>query len=72
MYDRGRRPLREPLRRVKVEPYPGETIDSVCRRFKKTVERSLILSDYRCSRHFIPPSLRRRHKSLMARKRRDI
>jgi ribosomal protein S21 len=71
MYDRGRRPLREPLSGVKVEPYPGETVDSICRRFKKTVQRSLILSDYRRAQHYTPPSLRRRQKSLMARKRRD-
>lgn len=71
MYDRARgepRPLS--CSGVQIEPYPGEPIDSIVRRFKKIVERSLILPDYRRRQYFVPKSERRRVKSLVARKRR--
>lgn len=70
MYDRLLRVRPEPCSGVKIEPYPGEPIDSIYRRFKKIVERSGIIPDYRRRQHFVPKSERRRIKSMVARKRR--
>ncbi len=67
MFDRGRS---EALSGVKVVPYPGESIDSIVRRFKKIVQKSLILVDARRHEYFVPKSQRRRLKSLQARRRR--
>ncbi|MGA8476256.1 MAG: 30S ribosomal protein S21 [Candidatus Cybelea sp.] len=69
MFDRGRS---EPLSGVKVLAYPGESVDSIVRRLKKVVEKSLILVDARGHKCFVPKSERRRLKSLAARKRRRI
>lgn len=70
MYDRGRSALLEPLSSVKVEAYPGEPIESLLRRFKKVVQKALVISDYRRHEYFVAPSLRRRVKSHNARARR--
>jgi ribosomal protein S21 len=69
-YDRGRSVRPAPLSGVKVEPYPGEPIDSICKRFKKLVSGSQILADARAREYFVKPSERRRAKSLRAQRRR--
>ncbi len=67
MYDHGR----EVLSGVKVAAYPGESIDSIARRFKKIVQKSLVLTDTRRHEFFVSKGERRRLKSLQARKRRS-
>jgi small subunit ribosomal protein S21 len=68
MFDR-REPRSAPLGGVKVVPEPFETIDSIARRFKKAVMKSLVLSDARRHEHFVSKSERRRVKSRKARRR---
>ncbi len=69
MYDRRREPRPLPCSGVKIETYPGESIDSAFRRFKKIVEKSGIIPEYRRRQQFVPKTERRRLKSLMYRKR---
>jgi small subunit ribosomal protein S21 len=52
-----------------VRAHPGEHIDSVLRRFKKSTEKSGLLFEMRKRAHFTPPSAARRIKSRAARKR---
>ena len=53
-----------------VKPGPGESIDSICKRFKKAVDRSGVLHELREHGHFVSPGQRRRMKSFRARQRR--
>lgn len=47
----------------------GESFESALRRFKKSVEKSGILSELRKREHYEKPSVRRKRKSIQARKR---
>ncbi len=47
----------------------GESFESALRRFKKTCERAGILSEIRKREHYEKPSVKRKRKSLMAKKR---
>jgi small subunit ribosomal protein S21 len=47
----------------------GESFENALRRFKKSCERSGILSEVRRREHYEKPSVRRKKKSLLARKR---
>lgn len=47
----------------------GESFENALRRFKKMCERSGILSEVRKREHYEKPSVRRKKKSLLARKR---
>lgn len=69
MYERA---LREPGSGVRIEVRPGETIDSVVRRFKKAVQSSLILIDCRQHERFVPKAERRKVKSRKARRRQGL
>ncbi len=70
MFDRAaREPRSAPLSGVKVVPEPFEPIDSIARRFKKIVMKSLIQSDASRHEHFVSRSERRRVKSRKARRR---
>jgi len=48
---------------------PGESFDSLCRRFKKAVERAGILADYRQHEFFEKPSVQKKRKKAAAKKR---
>lgn len=52
-----------------VKARPGETVDSLLRRFKKDVLKSEVLKDLRKHEHYISPSEKRRLKSAEAQKR---
>lgn len=47
----------------------NEAFDSALRRFKKTCEKAGILSEIKKREHFLKPSVRKKKKSLAARKR---
>lgn len=47
----------------------GESFEQALRRFKKQVEKSAILSEIKKREHFEKPSVRRKKKSIAARKR---
>lgn len=47
----------------------GESFESALRRFKKQCERAGILSEIRKREHYEKPSVKRKRKSLMAKKR---
>lgn len=47
----------------------GESFESAIRRFKKQCEKSGILADFRKREHYEKPSVRRKKKSIAARKR---
>lgn len=47
----------------------GESFESALRRFKKQCERAGILSEIRKREHYDKPSVRRKRKSLLAKKR---
>ena len=48
---------------------PNETFESLFKRFKKYVVKNNIIQDYRKHEYFIKPSVRRKLKSEIARKR---
>lgn len=52
---------------VTVRPYPGEHIDSLWRRFRRAIDKSNVLREFRQHRHFVSKSQRRRDKSARAR-----
>lgn len=56
-----------PLSIVRVKE--GEGFEQALRRFKKQVEKSGILSELKKREHYEKPSVRRKKKSLAARKR---
>ncbi|MBI2342768.1 MAG: 30S ribosomal protein S21 [Deltaproteobacteria bacterium] len=47
----------------------GESFEAAYRRFKKSVEKSGILSELRKREHYEKPSVQRKRKSAQARKR---
>ena len=52
-----------------IKARPGETLDSMLRRFKKEVLKSEVLKDLRKHEYYIAPSEKRRIKSAEAQKR---
>ena len=52
-----------------IKARPGESLDSMLRRFKKEVLKSEVLKDLRKKEYYISPSEKRRLKSAEARKR---
>lgn len=52
-----------------VKARPGETLDSMLKRFKKEVVKGDILKDLRKHEFYVPPSEKRRIKSAEAQKR---
>ena len=52
-----------------VKARPGETLDSMLRRFKKDVAKSGVLQDIKKHEYYVAPSEKRRIKSEQARKR---
>ena len=48
---------------------PNETFESLLKRFKKYVAKNNIIQDYRKHEYFTKPSVRRKLKSEIARKR---
>lgn len=48
----------------------GENIERVIKSFKKQVEKAGVLSDLKKRQHYEKPSVRRKKKSIAARKRR--
>lgn len=47
----------------------GESFENALRRFKKMCERAGIVTEVRKREHYVKPSVKRKRKSLMARKR---
>ena len=47
----------------------GESFESALRRFKKSVEKSGLLSEVRKREHFEKPSVKKKKKAIAARKR---
>lgn len=47
----------------------GESFESAVRRFKRTCEKAGILSELRKREHYEKPSVRKKRKSMAARKR---
>ncbi len=45
-----------------------ESFDSALRRFKKQIEKSGVLSDLKKHQHYDKPSVRRKRKAIVARK----
>jgi len=54
---------------AQVTARPGESFESLCRRFKKAVERSGLLADYRKHEFFEKPSVQKKRKKAAAKKR---
>lgn len=52
-----------------VKAKPGESFESLFRRFKKAVERAGILADYRKHEFYEKPSIKKRRKRAAAQKR---
>jgi small subunit ribosomal protein S21 len=55
--------------RQMVKLRPNETFESLLKRFKKYVVKNNIIQDYRKHEYFMKPSVRRKLKSEIARKR---
>ena len=52
-----------------IKARPGETLDSMLKRFKKEVLKSEVLKDLRKHEYYVSPSQKRRIKSAEAQKR---
>lgn len=52
-----------------VKAKPNENIDSLLKRFKRAVEKSGVLSDYKKNEFYEKPSVKRKKKQAAARKR---
>lgn len=52
-----------------VKQRPGETVDSMLKRFKKEVVKSELIKELRKREHYVAPSEKRRIKSAEARRR---
>lgn len=61
--------LKEVNKIMAIKARPGETLDSMLRRFKKEVLKSEILKDLRKHEYYVAPSEKRRLKSAEAQKR---
>ena len=55
---------------AEVKVRDGEPIDKVLRIFKKQVEKDGIIGDVKKNEHYEKPSIKRKKKSIAARKRR--
>jgi small subunit ribosomal protein S21 len=53
---------------TKVVAQAGESIDSLIRKFNKRVQNEGILTEIKKREHYLKPSLRRKQKAQMARK----
>ncbi len=53
---------------TKVVVEADESFESALRRFKKQIEKSGVLSDLKRHQHYEKPSVRRKRKALVARK----
>ena len=53
---------------TKVIVETDESFESALRRFKKQIEKSGVLSDLKRHQHYEKPSVRRKRKTLVARK----
>ena len=53
---------------TKVVAQPGESVDSLIRKFNKKVQNEGILAEIKKREHYIKPSLRRQQKIQLARK----
>ena len=51
-----------------IKARPGETLDSMLRRFKREVMKSEVLKDLRKKEYYVSPSQKRRLKSAEAQK----
>jgi len=65
----GRKPLGKEVMRVSVQIRPGESFESLLKRFRKEVAKARILSTYRRKRWFTPPSEERRLSKKKAERR---
>lgn len=54
---------------TKVIAQPGESVDSLLRKFNKKVANEGILQEIKKREHYLKPSLKRQQKIQMARKR---
>jgi len=61
---------REKERMAEVKVGKNETLDSALRRFKRSCQKSGVLSEVRKREHYEKPSVKRKKKSEAARKRR--
>lgn len=55
---------------MEARPSPGESIESLLRRFKKVTQKGGVLAEARKHEHYEKPSVRRKKKAAAARKRR--
>ncbi len=53
---------------TKVVAQPGESVDSLIRKFNKKVQSEGILQEVKKREHYLKPSLKRQQKLQMARK----
>lgn len=53
---------------TKVTAMPGESVDSLIRKFNKKVQSEGILTEIKKREHYLKPSLRKQQKIQMARK----
>ncbi|MDO8486894.1 MAG: 30S ribosomal protein S21 [Candidatus Curtissbacteria bacterium] len=53
---------------TKVVAQPGESVDSLIRKFNKKVQNEGILQEIKKREHYLKPSLKRQQKIQMARK----
>lgn len=53
---------------TKVVAQPGESVDSLIRKFNKKVQSEGILQEIKKREHYLKPSLKRQQKLQMARK----
>ena len=61
--------MKEVNKIMAIKARPGETVESMLRRFKKETLKSEILKDLRKHEYFVSPSEKRRLKSAEAQKR---
>ncbi|MEK9146606.1 MAG: 30S ribosomal protein S21 [Patescibacteria group bacterium] len=54
---------------TKVVAQPGESVESLIRKFNKKVQSEGILTELKKREHYLKPSLKRQQKFQMARKR---
>ena len=56
----------EPVTKVIIEP--EESLENALKRFKKQCEKAGLLSEFKKRQHYEKPSVRRKRKTLVARK----
>ena len=60
--------MKEVNKIMAIKARPGETLDSMLRRFKREVMKSEVLKDLRKKEYYVSPSQKRRLKSAEAQK----